>query len=173
MVVLSYEQCSANEQGLAMPIRGLRARANPDGSVVYGGQGDILFQYDGTQMPTTFSGSAINIAHDSELVGLLLRLDKACKRQLARRRFLPDVPRLQKIWLGFAPDEVPSFEHSPALWRKAAEQLDVPIERLGENGDVLLDRLLRDVWQESMLQPGDSRNPTGKHLVDAELCTQA
>lgn len=73
--------------------------------------------------------------------------------------------------LGFAPNEVPAFEDSSVLRQIAARELGIPIERLGANGDELLDRLLRNVWEEQLRRPEAPDNDTGLVLIDAELCS--
>ena len=46
----------------------------------------------------------------------------------------------------------------------------MPVDRLGANGELLLDRLLRETWERSLIRPGDPHNWTGTVLVDAQLC---
>lgn len=174
MIVLSYEPHRSKAGWLTMPIRGLRAQARPDGSVRYGGDSGCLFLHDGSLMPRVRNTrSAINAANNAGLVETLLQLDRACKTRVVRIDRLPEVPRLPRILLGFAPNESPEFEDSPGLRQLAAIELAIPMERLGINGSVLLDRLLKDIWQRQLIQPSAPGNPTGKLLADAELCTQA
>lgn len=174
MIVLSYEPHRSKPGRMTMPIRGFRAMAYADGSVRYGGDAGCLFLHDGSLIPRVRrTREAINAARNASLVETLLRLDWACKKRLDWIDRLPDVPKLPRILLGFAPNEPPQFEDSPALRRLAVKELCVPVERLGANGSVLLDRLLRDVWQRHLIPPSTPSNMTGNLLVDAELCTQA
>lgn len=174
MIVLSYDPNRSKPGRLAMPIRGFQAQAHPDGSVHLGGDAGCLFLHDGSLIPRACrTRGAINAARNPTLVQTLLRLDRACKSQIGRLDRLPQVPQLPRILLGFAPNEPPEFEDSPALRRLAAEELGIPVERLGANGSVLLDRLLRDLWQRHLILPSGPGNSTGKLLVDAELCSQA
>jgi hypothetical protein len=174
MVVLSYEADVSKPDRLAMPIRGFRAQANPDSSMLYGGEAGCSFLYNGALRPRPHAvGRAISASRNPSLAELLLTMDRACRRRLDRRDALLQVPQLPAILLGFAPDQPPEFEDSPALRRLAAQELDVPPERLGANGSVLLDRLLHDIWERHLIQPSVASNGTGKLLVNAELCKQA
>jgi hypothetical protein len=49
-------------------------------------------------------------------------------------------------------------------------QLGISIHRLGQNGDLLLDKLLRHTWEQAIIPPTDPRNWTETFLVDAALC---
>jgi hypothetical protein len=174
MIVLSYEPHPSKPDRLVMPIRGFRAQACSDGSVRYGGDAGCLFLYDGALIGRARAGGrAISAARNPTLVETVLRLDRACKRHVDRRGVLPRVPRLPRILLGFAPSEPPQIEDSPALRQLAARELRIPVGRLGANGSVLLDRLLRDIWERHLISPSAPSNPTGKWLVDAELYTHA
>lgn len=174
MVVMSYEPNPDMTGQFSMPLRGFRGKAHPDGSVCYGGDAGNLFLYDGAICPKHGAAKgAIVAVKNPMLVGLVLRLDQACKNQLESG--LPPIlmPKLPRILLGFSPTEPPCFEDSPALRRLAARKLGMPVNRLGSNGQVLLDRLLQDLWHRQLVARDAPGNSTDKLLVDAEFCTQA
>lgn len=75
-------------------------------------------------------------------------------------------------WYGFAQDQVPAFERTPALEQRAADGIGLTLERLAANPPELLDRLLRQTWDAAILRADDPVNPTGLILVEAELCTR-
>jgi hypothetical protein len=173
MIVMAYEPRAATAAELSMPFCGFTASTNPDGSVMYGGEDGRLFQYDASLAPCPEgSRGAINAFHEPRLVELALRLHHTCRWRL-NKSWLPDVPRLPRILLSFAPNEPPQFEDTPSLRNRAALQLGMRVRQLGKNGPTLLRRLLEDVWQQHLIQPDAPENPTGTLLVDAELCTQA
>jgi hypothetical protein len=173
MIVMTYEPRAATAAELSMPFCGFTASAKPDGSVLYGGENGQLFQYDASLAPCPEgSRGAINAFHEPRLVELVLRLHHTCRWRL-HKSWLPDVPRLPRILLSFAPNELPQFEDTPSLRNRAAIQLGMRVGQLGKNGPTLLRRLLEDVWQQHLIQPDAPENPTGTLLVDAELCTQA
>ncbi len=172
-IVASYEPKSRYPSRFDIPVRGIRAAANPDGSVQYGNDG-CLFLHNGAAVPRLRpAGAAINVSHNPSLVETVLRLDKACKALFHRIESLPILPQFPRILLGFAPSEPPKFVDSVALRRITARRLGVSPDRLGANGSVLLDRLLRDTWQHELLHPESLGNTTGLVLINAELCSQA
>jgi hypothetical protein len=175
MVVLSYEEPrAAKPDRFTMPLRGLRAQAYRDGSVRYGGEAGCTFCFDGSLSPRpNAKGQALSPTRSPGLVDLLLRLDQACKVRIRRGHSIGTIPQLPKILLGFAPDQPPEFEDSITLRHKAARRLGITVEQLAMNDPVLLERLLRDVWERQLIVPHTVNNPTDVLLVDAELCTQA
>jgi len=70
------------------------------------------------------------------------------------------IPQLPRILLGFAPDQPPEFEDSITLRHKAARRLGITVEQLAMNDPVLLERLLRDVWERQLIVPHTVNNPT-------------
>jgi hypothetical protein len=159
---------------LSMPIFGLKGIPSPDGSVTYGGRHGVLFRRDGAIRPRRNSfGQAIDIDRNPGLLDIALGMLAHCRRRLSRRGFLPQVPRLPRVLLGFSPSSPPPFEDTPALRSIVAAKVNLPVHRLGCNGPMLLERLLRNTWTERLIQPTASENPTGLLLVDAELCTDA
>ena len=136
-----------------MPVRGFRGRPYADGSVRYGGEAGCSFFCDGALVPRPNArGQAINALKNSQLVETVLQLDRACKRQVERQHVLPEIPELPRILLGFAADELPPFEDSPALRRLAAKELGMPIHRLGTHSSALLERFLEDLWHQQLIQ---------------------
>src|ERR1700690_1332132 len=106
-----------------MPIRGYRAKPNPDGSVEYGGQNGFSFLYDAALPPRpTARGQAICALRNSDLAQMVLMLDRVCKRRLTHGPQRSPIPRLPKIWLAFAQNEPLQFEDSPALRCIAARE---------------------------------------------------
>ena len=100
-------------------------------------------------------------------------MDLQCLRKTDARSRLPAVPYLPQILLGFAPEAPPQFEDTPALRALAAAELDMPVELLGSNGEILLERLLQDVWERQILPADAVDNVTGLTLISGDLCTQA
>jgi hypothetical protein len=160
--------------GRSMPIRGFRATMTSNGFVNYGGEGSVLFRHDAAAAPSKKSRrSPLNPQRNPALCQLALRMDLACERQAWRKRWLPRIPCLPKILLGFPVNQTPMFEDTPALRELAAEELDVPLNELGSNGEMLLNRYLRDLWDRQLMRPDDAANSTGTFLISAEYCTQA
>ena len=173
MICLSFGR-SNGRRGRTMPIRGVHARLNADGSVAYRADEAALFLHDAACPPSTKSRSLpLNPSLNPSLTSVAQRMDHACERRLGRRRYLPSVPQLPQILLGFPEHQPPAYENTQALRDLAAAELSVPADQLGANGDALLDRYLRDLWQRQLLWPGDPANPVGGVLIDAEFCTQA
>jgi hypothetical protein len=173
LVTLSYDPNPDRPGRFSMPFRGIRGQVNTDGTVCSGSDGGCRFHYDAAISPKHGdSKGALTAFRQPALVDLALRMDRFCKRRLegCHRPLL--VPQLPRILLGFAPNQPPAFEDSPALRRLAACKLEIPLERLGSNGPVLLDRLLKDFWQRELILPDSPANATGNVLVDARLCTQ-
>ncbi len=157
-----------------IPIIGLKAEMTSDGVVTYGRNGKVAFAHNAARLPTRNSrGNALNAARNPALTELALQLDRACLRFAGRANNLPTHPELPRVLLGFAPDQPPRFEDTPELRRIAAAELDIPTAHLGANGDVLLGRLLHDVWERQQIQPDAPDNKTGFLLVDSKLCTQS
>ncbi len=172
LIVLSYEE-PLERRSKRMPLRGYRAQFEIDGSVSYGVHADTVFDYEGDfRFRRNAHGRCLDPYRNPSLGDLLLRLDRECSRRVDGRR-LPWTPQFPRILLGFAPSQPPQFEDTPALRRLAAKQLRVPLAQLGANGEVLLQRLLEDIWQQQLLLPRQGNNGTDLLLVDAELCSQA
>ena len=132
-VLLSYE-----EEGVRPFLSGVRGRLQPDGSILYGGDSEREFQYDLDR------DRHPSVVHNPSLAELHLQLDAACERRA--NDWLPFMPRLPRILLGFAPGELPAYEVTPALRRSAAQTIGLAPERLAANPELLVDRLLRQTW---------------------------
>lgn len=162
-VLLSYE-----EEGTRPLLRGVRGRLQIDGSVVYGGDGEREFQHE---VGAAGGARGLSVIRNPSLVELHLQLDGYCERRV--NDWLPFVPRLPRIVLGFAADERPIYEITPALRNLAAQQIGLAPEQLAANPELLVDRLLRQTWEGLFVAADDPTNPTGMTLVDAEFCTNA
>lgn len=174
MIVAGYQEHPYKPDRICMPICGMYATAAADGSVSYGGKGSYVFVRDAAiRSRPKRNTRAIDYLREASLLDTSMRMDATCRRVVAKRCRLPTIPILPRILLGFAPFEVPSYADSPGLRRLAARQLGMPAEKLGVNGEILLNRLLRDVWQNHLIGPDHPENATGLVLVDAELCTDA
>jgi len=173
LVVLSYGTNSDSGRR-TIPVRGLRATPMPDGCVHYGGDSTSAFDYDAALRPRPAArGKVLNPAHNPSLVELVQRMDRTCQNQVLQCGRLPRIPKLPRIMLGFPPDAPPEFEVLPALRFAAAKAIGVPVDRLGANGNVLIDRLLRDTWAQYLIPADAMGNQTGHLLVSAEFCSQA
>lgn len=174
LILATFVQHPHHPERLSMPIYGLSGIPLSDGSVVYGGPYGVLFRRDGAVRPRQNAiGQAIDIDRHPGLLDIALGMVASCRRRLSRREYLPQVPRLPRILLGFAPSSPPAFQDTSALRRIVAAKVNLPIRQLGCNDHMLLERMLRDAWSERLIQPTDADNPTGLLLVDAELCTDA
>jgi hypothetical protein len=174
MTVLSYGRRADNPCHRLMPLRGFRAELGADGLVRYGHCGNALFFFNAAICPRARAfGVALNSFRNDSLIALMQQMDFVCGRQIQRKAFLPVIPHFPRVLLGFAPDRPPVYEETPALRQLAAEKLEMPVERLGSSGMVLLDRLLHDIWEQQFVEPGVAGNSTGCLLLDAELCTQS
>lgn len=147
-------------------LSGLRCRLGPEG-FGYGADGQREFQH--TLSPSR-GGRGVSLARNPSLFELMLRMDARCERDapFPGRR----APQLPKIWLGFAPDAPPCFEHTPALVRTAAVRLGLPQHKLQSNPAVLVERLLRQTWESLLWRADDPSNPSGLVLIEAEYCKQ-
>jgi hypothetical protein len=174
LVGLWYETSDSDQApAFEMPLRGYHLDFAVDGSASYGAQSGPLFDLEVVLSPGHHaSGRRLGASRHLSLLDLVLRMDRLCGNLAGRHRRLPVIPEFPRILLGFAPNQPPQFEDTPALRRIAACKLDLPLERLGSNGQLLLNRLLDDVWQEQLLLPGQGANHTSLILIDAELCTQ-
>jgi hypothetical protein len=172
MTVLSYGRSPDDPRRRLMPLRGFKAEPEPDGALTFGIRSEALFLFNGAMRPTAKAfGVALNPHRNASITELMQRMDRCCFRNLAHKNFLPVIPHLPRVLLGFAPESPPAYEDTPALRRLAAEKLEIPIERLSSNSTVLLDRLLRDLWEQLLISPDAIGNTTGGLLVDAEFCT--
>ncbi len=171
LIALSYE--NTDDHGRKrMPFRSYKMDFQLDGTGSYGVHGGDCFYFDGANsLRTGARGRQLDPLRNPTLAELLLRMDGACTKRLGKLN-LPYIPKFPKIVLGFAPNQLPQFEDSPALRRLAARQIGVRVDRLGCNGDLLLERLLHDVWERQFTLPHDLGNDTGMALLDAELCSQ-
>jgi hypothetical protein len=172
LVCLTYEWDEQTGRR-RMPIIGLRAQLGRDGFVTYGGEGSLLFHHDAARRPSIRSRcESLNPLRNPDLVQLALRMDRTCRRALGRTRWLPSVPNLPQVLVGFAASEVPDFEDSVALRKLAAFEMGMPIEELGRNGEVLLRTYLKDLWLRQVWRADDPINSTRSVLLNAEYCTR-
>lgn len=118
-------------------------------------------------------GRTIDPVRNPALLETALRLDQ--RRQAVYKQGRPPAceVRLPRVLLGFRSDRPPAFQDTPALRQLAATKLSIPLKKLGQHGDALLQRLLVDLWAEQMVGPMAPNNPTGNLLVDARLCPAA
>lgn len=172
LIHLSYDRDADNGRRL-MPLRGLKASLIADGNVIYGGSEGTVFRLNAAPIPVgNRRRNALIAARNPALVAVALQMDRACQRHLSRAKFLSRVPVLPRILMGFAPDRPPQFEDTLALRKLAAFQIGVPVYRLAANSEILVDRLLRDVWERQLILPDAPGNVTGHLLIDSKLCTQ-
>lgn len=159
------------EDGVPPWIAGFRARLSSDGSVTYGVQGDREFRrrYAVRVRP----GAGLDPFGNPSLFDAAVRLNAGCLLGAGKRERLPTIPRLPRIWLGFAPDQLPEFVDTPALRRLAAGSIGISTRHLAHNPAELVERLLRHTWEAQLRLPGTAGNPTELALIDAELCTGA
>ncbi len=171
LIVLSYENIDERNHKRA-PFRAFGLDVDMDGNATYGVHASDKFYYDAaTAFRIGARGRQIDPLRSPGLAELLLRMDRACTKKLGHLN-LPVIPQFPKLLLGFAPNALPKFEDTPALRRLAAKQIGVSRDRLGANGDLLLERLLHDVWEQHVVATDRPDNSTGLVLIDAELCTQ-
>ena len=170
LVLLAYESDEADPFTLRMPLRGFRMDFQVDGSASYC-HSDPVFDFDVVGRPKKQAyGNRLDPYRNPSLVDLALRMNEACAHRRNKPRCL--VPKFPRILLGFAPDQSPRFEDTAALRRIAASRLGLPISKLRRHGELLLTRLLEDVWQDQLILPGQKFNHTGLVLIDVELCSQ-
>ncbi|WP_254509204.1 hypothetical protein [Anatilimnocola floriformis] len=172
MVQLQYEleNDRTGRRRLRIPLKGIRGRDLPDGGVSYDGQPPCV-QVDLSWRPRAGArGRTIDPERNPSLLETSLRIDKACQRAANQRRKLPAVPCYPRVLLSITENQLPHYQDSPRLRVLAARKLGEPVHTLGRNGDVLLERLLKETWDNSILTPDNPRNWTGTYLVEAALC---
>lgn len=170
MLTLGYD---AGSDGPTIPVH---AYGSTTGSVgdVRRGERDLRLCLDLRRRPQVGArGRVIDPARNPSLLETALRMDQRCQVLLRSGRAPADCLRMPRVLLGFAAQRPPAFEDTVALRHRAARKLGISFHRLGQNGDVLLDKLLRDVWDESLVSPHAPENLTGNLLVDRELCPSA
>lgn len=158
-VALSYD-----EGGREIHLVGFRGEDDRNGRVRYGCDGRREFQYNARQPLLGHATDRLPSLGNPSLVDLAVRMDKACHRHPAGSK----TPQLPRILLGFAPHDLPEFEPSDALRRRAAQRLGIRLRKLNSNPPALVDRLLRQVWEELTLMPVDP--DYGLVLIDADVC---
>ena len=172
MFQLGYEIASDTKRGpsLRLPLSGIRGQDQPTGSVRYERAGECI-RVDLSRRPRPGQrGPVIDPERNPSLLETALRIDKECQRAVDQGRQLASSFTQPRVLLGFTKDRLPAFRDTPALRKLAARQLGIPVRKLGANGELLLERLLRETWEQSVIQPTDPRNWTGTNLVDASLC---
>lgn len=158
------------EPRLYIPVLGIKGRDLPSGGVAYGEQAHCL-RVDLSCRPREGGrGSVIDPGRNPSLLETALRMDKACQRTMELGRRLQGNPVYPRVLLGFTESRLPAYRDSVELRSRAARQLGISIHRLGQNGDLLLDKLLRDTWEQAIIPPTDARNWTETFLVEAALC---
>jgi hypothetical protein len=172
LVCLTYERDEQTGRR-KMPIIGLRAQLGRDGFFNYGGEGSLLFHHDAARRPSIRSRrESLDPLRNPDLIQLTLRMDRSCRRALGRTRWLPSVPSLPQVLVGFPASEVPEFEDSDALRKLAAIEMGVPIEELGRDGEVLLRTYLKDFRFRQVWRADDPISSTRSVLLNAEYLTR-
>ncbi|WP_254510222.1 hypothetical protein [Anatilimnocola floriformis] len=172
MFQLHYEVQAnhAGEPRLRIPIVAIRGCDLPTGGVCYDEQSARL-RVDLSYRPHVGArGCVIDPERNPSLLDTALRIDKACQRAVAMRRRLQRNFLYPRVLLSFTKELLPTYRDTPALRQLAARRLQVPVRRLGSNGELLLDRLLRETWDQAVLPPTHPRNWTETYLVPADLC---
>lgn len=158
---------------LETPFRGYTGWANPDGSVVYGGERGCEFNYDLSRRPAAgVGGKTLNPTHHEGLLLRGLAMDRAAEECTHEKHKLPIVPTPPRIMLGFDATRLPAYADTAGLRRLAAKRLGCGANNLNKQR-ISLDRYLPALWEESVLQPGTEGNPTDCYLVPAELVEDA
>lgn len=157
-VALTYD-----EAGHKIHLTGVRGEDDRHGFVRYGRDGRREFQYDARQPLSAGAHNRLPAARNPTLVDLAVRMDKACRHRATGAQ----TPQLPRILLGFAPDDLPPYEPSEALRRRAAHRLGIGVRRLNANPPLLIDRLLRQAWEELTSVPPDP--DCGLVLLDSEV----
>ncbi len=154
-------------------LTGFTANASVDGHVAYDKN---VFFYDVRQRRRAGGsgrGRVLDHQRNPSLMETALALHAHCTKWLERSHRLAPCPSLPQVFLGFAPNEVPEYEETPAWREYVARDLEIPVSQLATRNATLLDTQLRNVWHERLRQPETAGNPTPYVLVDAELCNQA
>lgn len=161
-VALSY-----NEAGREIHLVGFRGEGDRNGRVRYGCDGRREFQYDVRQPLFGHAPDRLPSLRNPSLVDLAVRMDQACHR----RSRVSSTPQLPRILLGFAPHSLPEYAPSDALRRRAAQRLGIGLRKLNSNPAALVDRLLRQVWEDLTSVPVDP--DYGLVLIDADVCPES
>jgi len=170
--LLSYDETPTNRDRpkATIPFKGYRAIVRRNGLIDYESGGSCL-HLDLSRRPRPgVGGRVFDPERNPSLLDTALRMDKACQLAVASRRRLPREAMSPRTLLEFAASKLPDFQDTPFLRTLAAESLGVPVQQLGANGEVLLGRLLQDVWEQAIMRPSDSN---GAVLLDARLCPGA
>lgn len=162
-VVLSYA-----DDGSAMTVAGFRAQVRPNGDVGYGVNHQRDFQYDARRLTRGGRRNELPILRNPSLGDLTLRMDAACARRANVP--LPEIPVLPKIYLGFAPNDLPVYEATPGLKRVVAKQIGISLEQLEGNPPAIVEPLLRANW-DALMNSAAVDPATGLVLLDAEICS--
>jgi len=170
--VLSYAETpnGTGKSRRVIPFKGYRAMVHRNGEVDYD-SGEPCLHLDLWRRPRSgVGGRVFDPDRNPSLLDTALRMDKACKQSIASRRRLPTTPTAPRTLLEFAPSRLPPFQDTPALRALAADLIGVRVHQLGANGNVLLNRLLRDAWEQAIIRPADGN---GASMLDARLCPGA
>ncbi len=172
MFQLGYEvhEAAGGGERFEIPCVGLRGLDQPNGGVRYEPSQTCLRVNLGLRPRAGGRGRIIDPERNPSLLETALRIDKECQRAVAAGRRLPDVGTLPRVLLSFTESRLPPFRDTPALRHRAARQAGISVRKLMANGEVLMERLLRDTWEQSIICPTDPRNWTETYLVDAALC---
>jgi len=164
------EADSAGKSNLHIPVLGIKGRDLPTGDVRYDEHNSCV-RVDLSRRPRAGSrGRVIDPDRNPSLLETALRIERACQRAAGQRRKLPNAVTFPRVLLGFTKVQLPVYQDTKGLRVLAAKRLGIPVQRLGSNGEILLDKLLRETWEQSILLPSDPRNWTGTYLVDSAIC---
>lgn len=174
MFTLEYEQgTSPKTGGHGIPVKAYCAVADAVGRVRRV-LDEPRLSVDLWQRPRVGArGRVIDPGRNPTLLETALRMDQRCYAVLCSSKRQGRHLMLPKVLLGFPSCCPPAFADTPALRAIAAQKLGIPQHQLGRNGDLLLARLLYDVWEESVIPANAPGNLTGNLLVPAELCPGA
>lgn len=169
MLQLTYVESADGLQ--AMPLKCYRRYITHEGLLDYGTRPPV-FRKNGLYVPRRDAyGACIDLNCDEGLAELLIQMHYACVKHRMERRGMQQRMILPKLWLGFSEQQRPAYEDSPALREKAAQKLAMPVERLGQHGEEILQEYLQILWQEQWLNKQHSNNTTGLDLIEARYCS--
>lgn len=137
-------------------------------------QGERLFHYNGLLCPNDAARAMrLDLRQQQELVELLIVMHSACVASLKYNWQPVATATLPEVWNGYASLERPGYHDSEALRHTAAERLNIPLHRLGQHGNEVLQEYLRFLWKELWLAPDHPGNDTGLWLIEARYCELA
>lgn len=161
-MVLAYDRADQRAN-----FSGYVGRLSSNGYVSYGLDGRV-FRHDATAVWK----SGLNAKRNPSLFESLLRMDATCRRAVHHESHRA-LPRLPRVWLGFAPAARPEFEITPALERTTVARFELTFEQFRAQSEDVRVAHLHEVWNSLFVEPDARDNPTGMRLIDAEYCSQA